>query len=169
MTLNLCREAIKSIICPLFVGASAGSRDTRILVKTLCEIIADSLPNSGQSDREMRAATAMQDAQGIKTKEEVVHTAEKVHTRPKRKIPESLDDLKAALPALVAEAKKARKTVVVVLDGIPELHDYYSPTVLEWLPPLLGDAIVIMSLEKEDEVHELEQQAQVDILVEVND
>lgn len=111
----------------------------------------------------------MQDAQGIKTKEEVVHTAEKVHTRPKRKIPESLDDLKAALPALVAEAKKARKTVVVVLDGISELHDYYSPTVLEWLPPLLGDAIVIMSLEKEDEMHELEQQAQVDVLVEVND
>lgn len=90
-----------------------------------------------------------------------------VHARPKRKIPESLDDLKAALPALVAEARKARKTVVVVLDGIPELHDYYTPTVLEWLPPLLGDAVVVLSLEKEKQVLELELQAQVDVLIEV--
>jgi len=33
------------VICPLFVGASAGSRDTRILLKTLVEALVEALPN----------------------------------------------------------------------------------------------------------------------------
>jgi len=43
------------VICPLFVGASAGSRDTRILLKTLAEALIEALPRqSNQVTTECR-------------------------------------------------------------------------------------------------------------------
>ena len=159
----LAAEFPKAILVPAFVGASGPSTDTRRLLRTICRFIARRLPpRPGQGD--LRAGSAMQDAAHERTGRIAgLPEGERVAERPRRAVPHGLEQLKEALPALLGEAAAAGRRVLVVLDGVSDLHDMYAPPVLEWLPALLAPAaLVLLSLETAGELDVVRGRAPVD-------
>ena len=164
----LAAEFPKAILVTAFVGASGPSTDTRRLLRTICRFIARRLPaRPGQGD--LRAGSAMRDA-AYERSERIVGLpdGDKVPERPRRAVPHGLEQLKAALPALLDEAAAAGRRVVVVLDGVSELHDLYAPPALEWLPGLLSaSALVLLSLESAEELAAVRARAAVGLALEL--
>ena len=145
----LAEEFPQAILAPAFVGASGASTDTRRLLRALCRAVARRLPRAaggggGPPQGDLRAGSAMRDA-AYERSERIVGlpAGDRVAERPRRAVPHALEQLRAALPALLAEAAAAGRRVLVVLDGISALHDLYSPPALEWLPGLLAAGALV--------------------------
>ena len=127
------------VIVPLFVGASAGSRDTRILLKTLALALIEALPRETDEISGGRA-------------------------KP-RAAENDLALLQEQVQGLVAELAAGGRRTIVVLDAVSELIDLYAPTVLEWLPLLLQDALLVMSVLSQEELNLIERHVRIKLLL----
>ena len=121
---------------PLFVGSSAGSRDTRLLLKALVRMLL--------------AAVSPEAA------------------RAKDAVPEALEQLQDRVPELLRKLAAAGTPAIILLDGISEVFDLYTPPALDWLPALLSEAVVVMTLVTRGEVEAIRRGAAVDMAVELS-
>jgi hypothetical protein len=129
-------EAAGAIVCPLFVGSSAGSRDTRLLLVAMVRMLLQAIDPQAARDKDA--------------------------------VPDAVDLLKERVVQLIDKLVKAGTPPIILIDAISEVHDLYTPPVLDWLPALLENAVVVMTLIHRTEVEQIARYARIEVFQELS-